>query len=73
MGEAASRSIPGGLLFGDGARLDALRAHNHFDRLTVNFCVDFLEIGKPAAVCQVMGMADPMADGGTFPANFAAT
>jgi hypothetical protein len=73
MVEEAHRAPPGGFLFGDGARLDALRADDHFDGLAVHFCVNFLEIGKPAAVSQVVGVADPMTDGGTLPAYFTAT
>jgi hypothetical protein len=62
-----------GFLFRDRARFDALGAYDHFDRLSVFLDVDFLEIGQPSAVFQVVRVAHPVPDGGTLSADFTAT
>jgi hypothetical protein len=60
-------------LFRDRTRFDALGAYDHFNRLSVFLNVDFLEIGQPAAVFQVVRVAHPVPDGGTLSADFTAT
>jgi hypothetical protein len=61
------------LLLGHRARTDAGGADDHFDGFSVLSDIDFLQIGQPAPVSQIVGVADAVPSSGAFAADFATT